>query len=542
MLKKENSLTAKLIIAITTLIFLVTLVLYLFFIQHERRIIRDNLREMGISLANNLAYNSEYGVLTANLEVLSNLVSGIMEQPDVAYCLVHDSTGKVLAFSQKQGRIPVPLDVLKRATEAKRLTVENFKVNNMSYLSISVPIVTKISDRGGFEKDFSYDNTKSLAAQRVGVARVIISFARSKELLAESARTTSFLALVVILIAIIIVIIIMGIILLPIKKLMEATQALAQGNLDFKIVVKSKDELGTLALAFNRMTESLKKITVSRDQLSREVLERKKAEDDLALAYAKLKEAQGWLIQSEKMDAVGRLASGVAHEVKNPLGIVLQGCNYLQNQDFASERDIPEVINMMISNVKRADNIVRALVDFSRAGDVNLKLEKINSIIDNSLLLIQHMARMENIEIINDFGKDLPDILADKGKMEQVFVNVLSNAIQAIPKGGTITIRTYLTKVSESANRTGRRESDFLKLGEDVVAIEVEDTGVGVAPENLVRMFEPFFTTKDPGKGTGLGLSVTRNIIDLHKGSINVESQLGKGTKIIIWLKVFKAE
>lgn len=245
------------------------------------------------------------------------------------------------------------------------------------------------------------------------------------------------------------------------------------------------------------------------------------------------------LIQAEKMNAVGRLASGIAHEVKNPLGIIRQGADYLEGKLSSSpEKNVSEILGIIKDNIKRADDIVNTLVDFSRASKLERKPEDINSILESSLILIQHRAMLEDIRIIRELGRDLPNVSVDKSKMEQVFINIFLNAIQAMPRGGNLFLRTYQARLSEPKSSAARRGEDYFSAGEKVLIVEVEDTGIGIPEENLKKVFDPFFTTKEPGQGTGLGLSVTENILNMHKGLMEIESKEGKGTKVIITLKI----
>lgn len=270
-----------------------------------------------------------------------------------------------------------------------------------------------------------------------------------------------------------------------------------------------------------------------------DITQQKKDEADLKEAYAKLRETQAQLIQAEKMEAVGRIATGIAHEVKNPLGIILQSINFLEEK-FSSQgqKDSFEILQMMKENIKRADAIIHSLLDFSRASEFNMQPEDINAIIENSLILIQHKVKLENIEIIKDLKDKLPKVMADKGKMEQVFINLFLNAIQAMPGGGKLFMRSYFMTLDKIREAVGRRRSDYFNIGEKAVVVEVEDTGMGISKEYLNRVFEPFFTTKEPGSGTGLGLSVSNDIIAMHKGHIEIGSEEGKGTKVTIILKM----
>ncbi|HAZ10820.1 MAG TPA: hypothetical protein DCY56_06930 [Candidatus Omnitrophica bacterium] len=264
--------------------------------------------------------------------------------------------------------------------------------------------------------------------------------------------------------------------------------------------------------------------------------EKERLEKEVIKAYRELKETQGQLIQAEKLSAVGQLASGVAHEVRNPLGIILQGVNYLEKKISAKETDIYEILIMLKDNVKRADKIVNALLDFSRAASLDLKPEDVNSILEVSISLVRTRFKFENIDVIMETKQDMPSALADKNKLEQVFINLLLNAIQAMPAGGKIIIRTYDKILEEIKKGIGRREDDCFRVGEKAIIIEIEDTGSGISEENLKKIFDPFFTTKGPAGGAGLGLSVTQNIINEHKGFISVESQIGKGTKLTVIL------
>lgn len=270
-------------------------------------------------------------------------------------------------------------------------------------------------------------------------------------------------------------------------------------------------------------------------------IEKKRAEE-LEAAYEKLRETQGILIQAEKMHAVGQLASGVAHEVRNPLAIIMLGVNYLEKKMVHPGKKrktaVGDTLKIIKNSIKRADKIIGLLFDFSRVTELDLKPENTNSIIKTSLTLVKNRLKFENIKVINETKKDLPKVLVDKNKIEQVFVNALLNAVQAMPNGGKIIIRSYDKHLTEMRNGVGSRKSDYFRLGEEVVVVEIEDTGVGISEENLKRIFDPFFTTKGPQKGVGLGLSVSRKIIDLHRGLIYAESQIGKGTKMVIMLKI----
>jgi len=263
--------------------------------------------------------------------------------------------------------------------------------------------------------------------------------------------------------------------------------------------------------------------------------ERKEAEQ-LKKACRELEEARSMLLQAEKMNLIGQLASGVAHEVRNPLAIITQGINYLEKK-FSSEENIIEILVMMKENIKRADKIIGNVIDFSRKTELDIEPHPITSVLEKALALTTYNMEMDSVRVIKKFENNLPAVLIDRGKMEQVFVNIFLNAIQAMPKGGNLFVRAYLKVMSEPGHKTGKRGADFFNVGEPVVTVEIEDTGSGIPDEYQQKVFEPFFSTKTPRDGTGLGLSISMNIIAMHKGLIDIKSEEGKGTKVVLRLK-----
>ncbi|MFA5144773.1 MAG: ATP-binding protein [Candidatus Omnitrophota bacterium] len=293
---------------------------------------------------------------------------------------------------------------------------------------------------------------------------------------------------------------------------------------------KDTSEFGDIARLISKFFEQ-------KEILVKEISERKKAEGELKESYTKLKEIQDQLIQAEKLNAIGQLASGVAHEVRNPLGIMLQGVNYLESRLSSKEVDILETLAALKDNIGRADSIVNSLLDFSKDVSLGLNPEDINPILQNSLALVKTRLKFENIDTTMEIKKGMPKVLADKNKLEQVFINILLNAAQAMPDGGKIAIRSFDKQLETIKNGIGRRVQDNFQLGEKVVMVEIEDTGTGITEENLKRIFDPFFTTKGQ-QGTGLGLSVTKSIIHMHRGLIYADSKPGQGTIMTVILKV----
>ena len=272
----------------------------------------------------------------------------------------------------------------------------------------------------------------------------------------------------------------------------------------------------------------------------KDISDRKQAEKQLKQAYTELEQAhrelgdaQMRLIQAAKLESVGRLAAGVAHEVKNPLAVIQLGVDFLAGID-PDDGTVSEVIRDMEEAVERADSVVKGLLDFSRESTLTLRAGDINQVIDHSLHLVDHELTQHNIRLEKQLEKDAGTIELDSNKLQQVFINVFMNAIQAMGKGGVLTVKSRVRSLEnpEQAGLDGER----FRAGEPVVQIEVLDTGCGIADE--AKVFDPFYTTKPTGQGTGLGLSVTRNIIDLHQGMIDIRNREEGGAAVIITLKI----
>ncbi len=269
------------------------------------------------------------------------------------------------------------------------------------------------------------------------------------------------------------------------------------------------------------------------------ISERKKSEIRLQAAYNKLKSTQSQLIQAEKLKVVGTMASGVAHEVKNPLGIIMQAVNFLEAEVSSSNNEqFMSVINMIKEAIKRADSIIRGMLDFSRPAPLKLKPSDLNTVIERSLGLVKKQLALKNTKTSMHIEDNLPLVMIDSNQMQQVFINIMLNAHQAMPNGGQLFLRTFTKKLTENEDIVGRRKTDLFAVGDTVVVCESEDTGQGIPKDKLDKVFDPFFTTKPPGQGTGLGLAIIRTIVEKHRGIINIESEAGKGTKVIIMLPV----
>jgi signal transduction histidine kinase len=253
-----------------------------------------------------------------------------------------------------------------------------------------------------------------------------------------------------------------------------------------------------------------------------------------------LKSAQFQLIQAEKMQSIGRLAAGVAHEVKNPLGILRMGADYLAQHLQSQDENVALILADMTDAIKRADSIIMGLLDFSVPHALDTHAEDLSAILEQSLALVRHALGEGSITLVRELASGLPPVWLDRNKIKQVFVNLLTNAIHATAPGGTLTVRTTSRQLlaEEVDHNAGLRRAERFRAGETVVIAEVADTGAGIAEEKLAQIFDPFFTTKPTGKGTGLGLTVTKKIVELHGGSLSIRNRKEGGVLVTLMFKV----
>jgi len=271
----------------------------------------------------------------------------------------------------------------------------------------------------------------------------------------------------------------------------------------------------------------------------RDITERKKQEQDLHDAYRQLQEAQHQLIQSEKLKMLGAVTSGVAHELKNPLTIIMMGVEYLASTIPNDNKVASQTLRQIENAVGRTDKIITSMLDLARSLSLEMKGEDIVVALEEALVLLQNEIQKSQIRVIKEFNSGLPQARIDKNRMVQALLNLISNAVNAMPQGGDLTLRAYARKFSEAGADVGNRKDDIFKIGETAVVVEIEDNGTGIPEETLGKLFNPFFTTRRNAGATGLGLAIVRNIVDLHEARIEIANRKdSRGVIVTLELKI----
>jgi len=308
---------------------------------------------------------------------------------------------------------------------------------------------------------------------------------------------------------------------LPLRDLEGGAQRLSAGNLDQPIPVRSDDEFGKLACSFNSMTNALRNSRAELRDLAYTL------EQKVERRTQELQRAQAETVRGEKLASVGLLASGVAHELNNPLTGILTFSHLLRRKMPDTSPDA-EDMDLVIRETKRCAAIIKRLLDFAREKQPEKKFNDINQIIEDTVRIVERPAHLRNIDITMALDRKLPLIWIDADQIKQVIMNMIVNAQHAVEEKGSITISTRRAAEPRSSTQSAEPVP--------MVEISIVDTGCGIPEKNLRRIFDPFFTSKEVGKGTGLGLSVSHGIVEAHGGIIEVQSKVGEGTTFSVFL------
>ena len=299
----------------------------------------------------------------------------------------------------------------------------------------------------------------------------------------------------------------------PLEEMVSVSQDIAAGDLSQRASVTDQSEFGLLAGSFNDMLDRISEMKSQLEQWGK-TLEHKVEERTQQLITVQTQAAR-----QQRLASVGQLAAGVAHEINNPLGGILTFASLMLEElpaDSSYREDMEEIVRQAV----RCRKIVAELLEFSRQREAQMASADINEVVSRTLALLEKQALFHNINVIRDFDPEMPVTVMDESQMQQVFMNIILNAVHAMNQRGDLTIET------------GHDD------GKQHVFVRITDTGCGIPQENREAIFDPFFTTKDPGKGTGLGLAVAARIVQAHGGRTDVESEVGQGTSFIVFLPI----
>jgi PAS domain S-box-containing protein len=273
--------------------------------------------------------------------------------------------------------------------------------------------------------------------------------------------------------------------------------------------------------------------------VSKDISDRIEKEKKLKETVALLQRTRDQLIQKDKMAALGRMASGIAHEIRNPLEIIYMGVEDLEYNFPDDNPHIRETIEKIFKAVDRTNTIIKSILSFSRQSECKITRLPICPLLDRMLVLAENTIQKNVINVQREYADELLKVAGDHNMLEQVFLNLVNNAVDAMKdrQEKRLTVRAYKKLVSDVDYKSGYRGADFFTIGDEMVVVEISDTGKGIPEEVLSKIFEPFFTTKPANEGTGLGLSLAHMIMDRLKGTIDVESRENQGTTFYIKLQ-----
>jgi two-component system NtrC family sensor kinase len=285
----------------------------------------------------------------------------------------------------------------------------------------------------------------------------------------------------------------------PLEEMVKASNRIAAGDLDHSVGITSRDEIGILANSFNKMLASIKTMKIELEEWGRTLEEKvhKRTEELVAVRTQ--------MAQSEKLASLGRIAAGVAHEINNPLGGILT-FSMLALEDCDDDHPMKQSLEVIVKQTLRCRDTVKGLLDFARQSSAAPEITEVNSVVDKTLSLLENQTIFQNIRTVRKFDPELPQVLIDAGQLQQVIINIVINAADAMEENGVLTIETC---------RASRSQEILIRIG---------DTGKGIPDDVLPFIFEPFFTTKKVGKGTGLGLAIVHGIVTRAGGKIEVAS------------------
>jgi signal transduction histidine kinase len=363
----------------------------------------------------------------------------------------------------------------------------------------------------------------------VGGIRVLTSLEEAESYLAvKRTRTILFTLISVAILILILTLFFSRAINRPIQRLVRAMSEAEEGKLNVEVPIVSKDELGLLADHFNRM---LSRINQFNEELTRRVeaatRELAQRNEELRLANESLFQAQRQLVQAEKLSALGHVSATMAHEIGTPLNSISGYIQLMLTEGTGSEV-MTRRLQIIESQLDRLAQIIRNLLHSTRQREPELQPLDINQLLETIVNLTLPGMTMRGIQLLRNLDASLPSVAGDPGMLQQVFLNFVTNALDAMPQGGALTIAT---RPAMAFNQNGR-----------FVEVVVQDNGMGMSDEVKRKALEPFFTTKEPGKGAGLGLAICDEIIRGHHGKLEIESEEGKGSTIRVQLPTFSTE
>jgi two-component system, NtrC family, sensor kinase len=469
--------------------------------------------------------STTYYMLRNDREGLYHTIQTMADEPGMVKVRILDPDGRV-SYSTDSSEVSHVLDKSAEACYgchnrsqplARLKRPDRFRIYRSSDGQRVLGIITPIENQPSCSNAECHAHPAS--QQVLGVLDTNLSLAKADAQLARSNMLTlTSTACAMLLVALLSWLFVWRVVDKPIKALKDGTKRLAQGKLGYQIEVQSEDEVGDLAYSFNTMSLQLR---ASNEQI---VTWAKTLEGRVEEKTREIRNAHDHVLHVEKMASIGKMAAVVAHEVNNPLSGILTYAMLLRkwvaSGQAAHEKreEAIKCLELIATESRRCGELIKNLLSLSRTSPMNVRSTDLHEVIDRCLLLVRHQLELVGIELQLKLADALPPVSCDPAQIEQVLLALIMNAIDAMPRGGNLSLEA-------------RPSHDRTKIN-----IEVRDDGAGIAPGVLPHIFDPFVTTKENGRGVGLGLAISRGIVERHNGRIEVASELGRGTTFTVTL------